>query len=183
MTLPIQNNRNHDKGLVLSLAGAAITTSYTYTTVTVPPAAGALTPNGACVQYSGQARNIALYVYLETIAMSTITNVVVDIEAAYGNYALTLADTVAGTSQVVDLTLTKNWVQVLSQVHQGTGPIDVDSSITFPAAPQSGMVLVTCNRLAEIDAKHVRIGVRANASGSSNEGGLSDTIRVFMVAW
>lgn len=145
-----------DKGQVLELLGTGITTAYQYTEVVADGTSPTKFPP---LQYSGQSRQLSLFVYLKTVGGSPVTAVVVDVEICYG-----------------DPTQAVNWMQVLSKVHQGAGAINVDSVCTFGAAAKEGQVLVTCAELQM--AKHVRVGAKANAAGIDG-----DIVRINAGAW
>jgi hypothetical protein len=145
-----------DKGLVLELLGPAIGTSFTFSEV-VPD--GTSPVKFPPMQYSGQARHLALYVYAKTTAGSPITTVIVDVEVCHE-----------------DPTNPVNWAKVLSKVHGGGGTTNVNSSLVLGAAPIEGTVLVTCDEFSL--AKHVRVGGSADHQGQAG-----DILRIFAVAW
>lgn len=145
-----------DKGEIITLSGTGITTSYQYSEV-VPD--GTSPTKFPPAQQSGQARQLALYVYAKTLAGSAITAVTVDIEVCYG-----------------DPTVAVNWAKVLAKLHSGGGTVNVDLTATLGAAAKEGTFLVTCTEF--LLAKHVRVGARADQIGQ-----VGDLLKVFMAAW
>lgn len=145
-----------DKGQVLELLGTGITTSYQYTEVVPDGTSPAKFPP---LQQSGQARQLALYVYGKTGGASSVTTITISVEVCYGDPAVAA-----------------NWAQVLSKVHKAGGTTNVNSAVVLGAAPQEATVMVTCTEFAL--AKHVRVGAKGDAAGSAG-----DIVRLFAVAW
>ena len=168
-----------DKGLALSLSGTSIlAAAYTYTPVVNPSATvnGTLTPTGACVQFSGASRQVAICVNLVTAPASPITTITLSVEGAYGNFT-----DGNGVAQTVDLTVQGHWFQILSQAHTGAGALAVDSALVFGAAPLAApgkTMLLTSAFLGQAKAKHLKIGAKANAIGIAG-----DVLQLFVAAW
>lgn len=128
-----------DKGLVLAVAGASLTTSYTYSAVDPT--------QSSPFKYAGQCRHLGLYLRISKARVgSMLTTVTLAMEAA-----------------VRDLPL--EYAKVLTLLHQGTGTTQTEQSIPAPLAGSEITVLLTCPYLEDTIAKAFRLGIKADAAG------------------
>lgn len=141
-----------DKGLVLSVPGSGLTTSYTYS----QPDPTQSSP----LKYSGQSRRAGFYVRIVKAALgSMFKTITLALEAAYQDLPI-------------------EYAKVLTLLHLGGGSMNVESVIPAPAAGLEMAVLLTCPYLQDTIAKHLRLGVKADAMGVDG-----DLVEVRAVLW